>query len=503
MVETTHIMKARQQADTPKEPGKKPVHEVSPAETMRLAMAIPKLKPAAKPAQKKPVAKPAPKKPAAKPVAKREQHPVTKLLKRMLTNGDYDAFRRTCASALEGRYPGLTRASLYTLLVSADLAEGAHDRLAETAGVLIEQYGSTEGFFFLAKSDFVRGNFDDAARWLLHTLCKKPRNADAAYLLAETLQLTGQTEAAWNTLEALLPKSRRAKTWLELAHLVQSQSDFIRMLHLWQEWQDYHRPAHYNKDAYEYLALGAIRAGDYALAELIWQDSLIQATGLEKGFGSLKPKANSYSSRRAELALIDLGRTLRAADIPMFLISGTLLGCVREGQLLGHDHDIDVGIWDDVDPDHFFSIIRKSGQFFVLSSRSPEIIRLRHVNGVGIDVFYHFRESDDYWHRGIKLIWHNSPFELVPCKFLNEEFLVPKDHDTYLTENYGDWHTPKIEFDSAFDTPNSEVVSSDEQIIHVYKMLMEAKIRGSKERITFYLDKLREFGGGHFADALE
>ena len=486
MAQTTKTGKA--DADTPNGSGKKPAGAALKTKT-RLALAAPK--PKAAPAK------------ASKPAAKPAQHPVIKLLKRLLTNGDYDAFRKAWQSATEGRYAGLSQTSLYTLLAEADLAEGAHDRLAETAGLLIEKHGSIEGFFFLAQSDFVRGNYDDASRWLLHTLYKKPRKADAAYLLAEILALTGQAESAWRTLELLLPKSRRAKTWLELAHLVHSQSDFIRMQNLWHEWQECHRPAHYNKDAFEYLALGAIRAGDYALAELIWQDSLLQAADLENGFASLKPKTHSYSSRRAELALIDLGRTLRTADIPMFLISGTLLGCVREGQLLSHDHDIDVGIWDDVHQDRFLSVIRKSGLFFFLSSRSPEIIRLRHVNGVGIDVFYHFRSESDYWHRGIKLIWHNSPFELVPTIFLGEEFLVPEDHDTYLTENYGDWRTPKVDFDSAFDTPNAEVASHDELIIHVYKMLMDARIRGSKKRVSFYLGKLRELGSGHFADALK
>lgn len=503
MAQTPMIEKTKQKAGSLDDSGKiQPLERKS--EKSRLALATPKHDagvPAktTKPALKRSNAKPGPNAGSAKPPT----HPVTKLLKRLLANGDYDAFRKSWAAAMEEGYSGLTRASLYTRQAEADLAEGAHDRLAETAGMLIEQCGAVGGFLFLAKSDFVRGRYDDASRWLLHTLYKNPHKIDAAYLMAEIFQLTDREEEAWKVLEALLPKTKRAKTWLVMAHLVHRQSDFMQMMHLWQEWQDFHRPGHYNKDAFEYLALGAIRAGDYALAELIWQDSLLQAANLEGGFGSLKPKNHGYSSRRAELALIDLGRISREADIPMFLISGTLLGCVREGRLLGHDHDIDVGIWDDVDRDHYLSVIRKSGLFYTLSSRSQEIIRLRHVNGVGIDLFYHFRSPDDYWHRGIKLIWHNSPFELAPMKFLDEEFLVPEDHDSYLTENYGDWRTPKIDFDSAFDTPNGEVDSRDELLIHVYKMLMEAKIVGSRKREAFYLEKLRELGSGHFADALE
>lgn len=47
----------------------------------------------------------------------------------------------------------------------------------------------------------------------------------------------------------------------------------------------------------------------------------------------------------------------------------------------------------------------------------------------------------------------------------------PQTYDRYLTENYGDWYTPKINFDSALDTPNMEVIDNKAMLIYLYKKL--------------------------------
>ena len=249
----------------------------------------------------------------------------------------------------------------------------------------------------------------------------------------------------------------------------------------------------------EYIALAAIRADNYDLAKDIWRQTTLQLRQSPKLLGAAREKNVNYSSRRAEKALVDLERVLTGAGIEMFLVSGTLLGCVRENRLLGHDKDIDVGIWDDVTPERLLGTIRPSGLFMVMASRAPEIVRLRHANGIAIDVFYHYREAEDYWHGGVKLRWHNSPFTLARREFLGTEFWIPEDYDRYLTENYGDWRTPKIAFDSAYDTPNGEVLDREELTIHSFKMLTEQMIKGDADKSNFYLDKLQELGEASFA----
>lgn len=156
-------------------------------------------------------------------------------------------------------------------------------------------------------------------------------------------------------------------------------------------------------------------------------------------------------------------------QIPFFLISGTLLGCIREGKLLGHDKDIDVGVWDEYSYEELANYLATSGYFYVVPTRTKHLVMLRHVNGIAIDVFIHYREPNDYWHAGVKIKWHNSPFNLVYKDFLGQQYLIPENYDLYLTENYGDWRTPKTKFDSAFDAPNMEVINEAEMQIYVIK----------------------------------
>src|SRR5262249_38317701 len=49
------------------------------------------------------------------------------------------------------------------------------------------------------------------------------------------------------------------------------------------------------------------------------------------------------------LALSQLKEELDKLGVEFFLVSGTFLGCEREGSLLGHDKDIDVGVMQGVD----------------------------------------------------------------------------------------------------------------------------------------------------------
>jgi hypothetical protein len=47
---------------------------------------------------------------------------------------------------------------------------------------------------------------------------------------------------------------------------------------------------------------------------------------------------------QAERVLLDVGQVLDACGVPFFLILGTCLGVVREGRILAHDNDIDLGV---------------------------------------------------------------------------------------------------------------------------------------------------------------
>ncbi|HFM1150518.1 TPA: hypothetical protein ACG6BQ_005241, partial [Escherichia coli] len=112
---------------------------------------------------------------------------------------------------------------------------------------------------------------------------------------------------------------------------------------------------------------------------------------------------------------------------------------IRDKKLLKHDKDIDIGVWSETNLSVLSTKIACSGLFDIAPMRSPYTLRIKHVNGVAIDIFFHYRDHDSYWHAGSKLRWNNTPFNLISYGFLGNVFLIPENYDLYLTENYGNW----------------------------------------------------------------
>lgn len=378
------------------------------------------------------------------------------------------------------------------------LSQGDHERAQVAARKLARFSTRSLGAFYLANSLFLLGRFAECRAELTAFLKSNPYHPDAVYLHAQALVMLGDREAAWRGLEELATVSRRLKTWLIMANLVQGQTDFQRFQSSLLQARAAGLAPAFHKDVSEYHALGALRCRSYGAARQIWRDALFHAMG-ERHFSVMKPAGKGgFSSKAAARSLADLAGVLGQAGIEMFLVSGTLLGCIREGKLLGHDKDVDVGIWEGVSRSDLLKALHSSGLFYVQASRSPEIVRVKHVNGIATDIFYHYCEANDYWHGGAKIKWHNSPFTLVECEFLGGRYLVPEDHDRYLTENYGDWRTPKIDFDSAYDTPNAEVINKDELAIHDFKMLLQSVLKQEPDGIQRRLHNLSQLGEDEF-----
>lgn len=201
---------------------------------------------------------------------------------------------------------------------------------------------------------------------------------------------------------------------------------------------------------------------------------------------------NAVSSRagfariKAEAALRDALDLLEGAGFRPFILSGTLLGAVREGRMLDHDYDIDLGLLaEETDLarlerllDHSPSLrcLRKEYQTLVLGDAGalrrhdiPVIYKLRHACGITIDVFLHYREDGGIWHGTTLYRWSNSPFTLAPRDLAGVTPLAPADAEQNLTENYGDWRQPKYRFHCALDTPNL--------VLHAGPMALAVSVR--------------------------
>lgn len=392
-------------------------------------------------------------------------------------------------------------ARLLAVLAETELARGNHFGLQRIARRMLDRRVPL-GHYYLATSAYLYGDFDEAVREARRLLELCPSHADGTFLLAEALVERGEKDDAFRLLEDFSLRTGRVKVWQAMSNLVETSQDFARLSASFDTWMRSSRSKGFDRYAYEYLASGAARAGDYGRAREIWREALLHVASTERHIPSQKPRSTHYSQKRAERALLDLQAAVTPTGIRLFLVSGTLLGCIREGRLLAHDKDVDVGVFKGVDERLLMRAIRGSGLFYVLRSRSPHIIRLKHVSGAGIDVFFHLSEPDDVWHGGVQMIWHNRPFDLVEREFLGRSAWVPDDCERYLTENYGDWRTPVIDFDTFFDTPNGEVIHEDELALHVYRKLLDALVSGDDRKFLFYLEKLRALGDRDFADGL-
>ena len=162
----------------------------------------------------------------------------------------------------------------------------------------------------------------------------------------------------------------------------------------------------------------------------------------------------------------------------VFVISGTLLGLHRNGCMLRHDKDIDLGVmWDDPALPILLSALESSGTArlvrqvrlsrwsIAMNPKLPDLAQgtilykfdwtpREAVRPVRIDLFVHFPCGAEILHGSYHTMWANSAFGLTERKLGEAVYLVPADVDRYLFENYGEFSVERVNFESSVDCPN-------------------------------------------------
>ena len=225
---------------------------------------------------------------------------------------------------------------------------------------------------------------------------------------------------------------------------------------------------------------------------------------LDEGF-------NNAATRAVLFTFDDLCRSLRQE---YFLVSGTFLGVVRDNAFIRHDHDIDVGVFEDSLQPEFLAELEKSEEFSVTncdhlclrmvgqssgvhyqSVKTPAIIRVVHTTGIAIDIFIHFQDGDLVWHGNATHRWNNQKFGLVDYEFLGRQFKGSDNSDRYLVENYGEnWSIPDPDFDFNFDTPNLSFAGTANALVFFAWAVANAVGDGDSERVSKFVDMLDSFG---------
>lgn len=223
-----------------------------------------------------------------------------------------------------------------------------------------------------------------------------------------------------------------------------------------------------------------------------------------------------FDPGQASQALVDLQAALSAVGKRAFLVSGTLLGYAREGQILAHDKDIDVGIVGWEDQFEVANALLQSGHFGIdarrLRGRKAYHIPVVHLTTrVAIDIFIYHPENG-MWVTGVESYFGYlqkfafTPFELKAVSFLGIDFYVPDDVEKKLAENFGDWRVSDPEYISHLQSPSTvDVGGLVYQIVGRLRAL-EA-IRAQKyeklSRVIQLMERHQDRPGGMRADTLD
>ena len=341
--------------------------------------------------------------------------------------------------------------------------------------------------FVLAHYNYFYGNYESSIELLKKNLDFYPSHVESFYLLNQCYKQINKYDLALSCLYNALQISQRKKTWLYLSQTISTISQFESFEKRFNKL----KISNVNDlTLINYYSEAAQRVGLYQNAIDKWKYAI---SLVKKNNWQTRPKKAFFSSKLASKALLDFKEIFDRNEIEFFLVSGTLLGCVRDGKILPHDKDLDVGIWETAPLDLVKTIIRTSGCFEIMPKKTDDQIKIKHLNGSFIDIFVHYVEKNYTWHATSKIKWVNSIFSLKKHGFLKSSFLIPNNYEQYLIENYGnDWETPKKDFDSTFDTPNSLNLNLDELKVYLYRKVFEDKLQNNQENSS-YLNILKNY----------
>lgn len=180
------------------------------------------------------------------------------------------------------------------------------------------------------------------------------------------------------------------------------------------------------------------------------------------GFSPVTKRLATENLRRAAWALNEAGAC-------WWLDCGVLLGAIREGDLLDHDLDIDLGVWG---TDEWAA----TTDAFLAAGFDPVCIHGTLDHGYGqsyrrknikVDLLYFYPHERGTWQgcwTGDHLLVSVFEQPVIPPRsfeFRGIETFVPADPEGMLTARYGDWRQVVTEWDWRTDpkciTPETRI----------------------------------------------
>ena len=202
-----------------------------------------------------------------------------------------------------------------------------------------------------------------------------------------------------------------------------------------------------------------------------------------------------FNKEIAKDNLLKLREILYEKKIYFVLFYGTLLGAVREGDLISHDQDIDVFLLKN-EMEKFLN------QLFLLRENGFEVARydIRGAislirNGEYIDICF-FDNYEDNIKKCCTEFFPSYFFDgKIEKNFLNENFYIPQRYKEFLLFEYGkNWNIP-IEYKySNFDILLNSIMVKAKKITpyFVKKIFYQLKEKKGREKYDAKLKKFKE-----------
>ncbi len=355
------------------------------------------------------------------------------------------------------------------------------------------------------------------------------KRADCITPLLQAWQKIDRSDLPWlRTCHALVARTEHVYTSAEAGLIAQSieqllkyaprrqeavkQEMRIQLMKMWLKCRNGERAFAAAKRAYEKERSAEVR---FSMARALMmkgqlQEALIHVDAVlvelaqapEARMVLEQPVQHSFDVAAAEDSLRSANRLLRAEGLRPFLMSGTLLGYEREGALLAHDKDVDLGLlgWE-----HQFSVanaLLKSGYFYLdlshLTGSKRFLITAHDMrNGMAVDFFFFHDRGDHYLHGidsavGFTQNFKFSKFGLRDVPFLGDTFSVPDDIDRNLSENYGNWRSPATSYVVTVESPALSTENPFSRQLWVNLELLRTITKGFKpvraQRILDHVD---------------
>lgn len=229
-------------------------------------------------------------------------------------------------------------------------------------------------------------------------------------------------------------------------------------------------------------------------------DRLILAK--EKADG-ISGKSTPFDRNVAEKALCEVNNLLRGAGVDVFIISGTLLGCIRDGRIFEHDKDFDLGVigWEAQFTVAHALLSSANFSFSAKGLKGHELFLLSSVHvpsSYSFDIFF-FHENENKFKHGIQtstgytIHYEFSKFDLCEREFLGESFLIPSNYQLFLDENYGEnWQTPDPDYFVKLESPALMEKSGDNFAYSIrHEMIDMLGNRASPDKGRMFVEKMK------------